>query len=1460
MSRPYQFTEESSRSPLDPKPQAVFQAGQPPSFKTNVNRMKTKRWVEAKSFSYDGDDWGEYDEYDEYGANDQPAPPTIPTAATGLRQKGQGASEPGRSFTDPQAAGQPPPPRKHSFDAGDERRAFSAAMPPPVALNQKAPIDTAQNQARNGTIGEASGASPVTAPAGQQPMNQYPANNGQRPPVAVQIPAIRQTSAAQSDASDTPQHRRDFSPSALPPPLQTRMLPTPGRMSPTPGSATASPGGTRFPARKSSLSHSSPSEPSGSPFTRTAPSNIPSAPSREGTPSNAAKPLPFIRPADIYKRVNEEREKERQSMDSSRPSLDSLMSRPGEDGAPSKGVKERASSESLGRANGRRLSLERLGDSYETGRTLQPMLESVAERKSEYLPDFSISSQGAQSTATQPAQSFQSPPTANQPKPLDQAAQTPALPQVQRLSTFGDDFWSSATASGSASSPATGNETSNRSPYGDPGFRSVVDQAFNRTDDRSMPPTPISKQTESESGVSRSNTDSTSGISPIMSRVPSSATSALKARNAEARETSTPVIAEEASETNTPPSRPLSAAMLGGSYQIPRKPSPAHSRNVSGGSTPGPTSAVRRSGLDTPSPADSPARSPAVEAQKSLPEPAAAVISSLSPTSPSNVEGAFGAPSTNYATREADIASAMRGSPEKEVPGLGEVEKETQIAFLESHKDIKAPTFERPPRSRSGSPSKGRVQELAGRFNEISESRRNSNHSIASKGSVSSWERSQEDLTLPGAGTQGLASKGKHSIPDTGPVGDALAERPVVDRGVSFRPKLPGQWESYTTAATPSEAGDSNVQLGQGDARIAGQGPLGTSAEAIGEADEEIDLTPTTTKHPVAVSDPSIPTSNPLAALQAAGNAMGEAIKASMGMGKSPSDAEMERDAESKAPAESHSYSVGDVYLRPLQLDRAASSVASSAPPTPPPKDSSFELSAPESEDMPPPVPLKQKSPEPSSPTNNERTPTRPTILPQLSTDPSLDDQESDKLRKEIVMSLSPVRGPEAGAPESSRSSLQPNFSLVNNRDSSILPAEYESYWADGGMTSQPPVPFKETTSGALETVPEVSGARMPAELASTAAITSHPTSGADRPGLLSQRFSFESDPNGLSPQPAADEQTVQGVELPQAAREEHKASSPTLRLVEEEPLNKLYLARTASSGPAYVDHTVQPTPGVVGSSEIPSILAEASTGTSQAQNAREPTPPGKLPTGGLHVVNSENPEAVDLPLRLSAEIAQKAPPTQPQSPSHDVTPMGPRPQTGQAQSSQPNAIMDKPPGFREILAIKSSSDRITTYNLAREHFARSNTGLNKWLLAIAAVNPDPTSLGNLATRPTVPVAGPSRHKPTGSISLFSKLATGNSQQPQAAPYFEQYNTAASQLPTQVRPSTPTATPQGNQQGVSGASAGGKSTGHQMQAKGKDLLHTAGVLGGKATIGAKGLFAKGKSRFRSSGSADKVDN
>ncbi|KAL4778320.1 hypothetical protein BJX76DRAFT_148586 [Aspergillus varians] len=69
MSGPYQrppFKTSNSSGPLSPPPRGDT----PVSFKPNVNRAKTKRWVEAKKYSYDGDDWGE-DEYGEYEYDDE---------------------------------------------------------------------------------------------------------------------------------------------------------------------------------------------------------------------------------------------------------------------------------------------------------------------------------------------------------------------------------------------------------------------------------------------------------------------------------------------------------------------------------------------------------------------------------------------------------------------------------------------------------------------------------------------------------------------------------------------------------------------------------------------------------------------------------------------------------------------------------------------------------------------------------------------------------------------------------------------------------------------------------------------------------------------------------------------------------------------------------------------------------------------------------------------------------------------------------------------------------------------------------------------------------------------------------------------------------------------------------------------------------------------------------------------
>lgn len=1031
-------------------------------------------------------------------------------------------------------------------------------------------------------------------------------------------------SGGESDVSDTPEHRRNFSPSAMPPPLNTRIATGPG-------SASSSPS-TRFPPRKSSIGQA----------------DSPAAMSPRGPAGNSEKPLPFIRPADIYKRFEEEKERTRASLDEQRPNVETTSGPP----------------------------------------TLPPVTEG--------------------------------------------------------LSTSDGDF------------------------------RSVVDQAFTRPDDqRSVPPTPITK---SDSSVSRSNTDSTSGISPIMSRVPSSATSALKTRNLAGGDGSTPVIAEEASEGGTPVvSRPTSSALLSSTHQIPRKASPAHSRNVSSSSIP-----------TTPNTSDSPARSPAITPRAHVPEPAIAELGSLNTA----LDDAKIASPTDATTRESDIADAMKLSPVKAHPELSAAEKESQDAFLESHQ-ASGTIAEAVSRSRSESPSKGRVQELAGKFGDVSHSRRGSTQSNASQTSLQSWEKSGEN-SRP-------ASPTKASIPS----GANLGSRPAAEREASFRPKLPGQWESYATnSASP------NKELSTDN--------LPATSSQISSPLEEVDLTPTTTKHPVATVDPpksdSNPLTNPLAALKAAGAAVGDAVQTSVGLGSSPTN--------DKQREPTH----GQVLPRPLQLHREESS-ASTIPPTPPAKDS------PEFEEMPPPPPLKERSPEPRSAIASS-VPQRPVPVPQLSTDTADDDQESDRLRKEIVASLTPRQSTTGLATDLNSAALQPGSAPVN-RESSSFPSEYESYWADGDRTSQ-----QSDDGRDLQT--HTNGANN----ATANPLTQSPED-ATKPSILT-RFSWEAGSSGLLPNKlqesptkiasqAEDEEKIPAPAVEQAGKDQAKEAAPGM-------MPDLYF------GPTHGVTAVKPEP--ISDADL-NARSPTTDVASPAISPLSDIDRTASPTTGLHVVNSAlNPEAIDLPARLSREV----------SPVSDAagqnSDMSTKDSSTLNRDSVPNPAMsapvfgtqepamkeattsptsDKPLGFKDILQIKSPGERIAHYNKTRDYWAHADHGLGEWVKTALSANPDLVLQPFPQARPQINTSGTIRHRPTGSISLFGKSHGASSSQAEAA------SPSASQTPM-----TPTgASPLG----------GGRSASHQMQAKGKDLLHTAGLLSGKGMTGAKGLFAKGKSRFKS----DKVD-
>lgn len=290
----------------------------PNTYKTNVNRTKTRKWVEAKVQSYDGDDWGnEYeDEYDE--PEPEPAPPAQPTSRiAALRQQ---------SKTFPQSAS---------------------------AVDSNAP-----------------------GPSG-------PRNPGGPPSLHIQTgvsPRLRPVETASSAQSQS-----------------------------------------RFPPRESSVTRQEVAGPRdmGTPMSGSRPESSSSAQplitQRVAPPVGQARPPHVVRPADIYSRVEIEKEKERKSVESGRPSAEGAFGR-------TDGIRPPAEQ--------RRTSVE----SSDTSRGQNQTLPAVEERKNEYGNDRNETNRGR----------------ADPPR----LSSGPKLPDLARVSGFGDDFFSTSGDHGPPARPS----------------------------------------------------------------------------------------------------------------------------------------------------------------------------------------------------------------------------------------------------------------------------------------------------------------------------------------------------------------------------------------------------------------------------------------------------------------------------------------------------------------------------------------------------------------------------------------------------------------------------------------------------------------------------------------------------------------------------------------------------------------------------------------------------------------------------------------------------------------------------------------------------------------------------------------------------------------------------------------------------------------------------------------------
>ena len=1365
-------------------------SGTPTSFKTNVNRAKTKRWVEAKSYSYDGDDWGDVDDYDEYGGYDEPTPQAKPT---GLRQQGQTASSTAAGNYD--IGG-----RSNSFNRGDERRAFSAGTPqykhqnindgpmdhhqsitqhapaPADPITQELYTQQAQPQYQqphpSGPPGSRTNIELESATSGladqQQPGNYRGIlhSDSSRPLTS----GAKSQSITSSSSSVDFHSRRDFSPSAVPPPLSTRASPAP-----------RSTGDFVPPPRKSSLSQQGPTLSSG-PGDATLENPLTSEP-RDRTTSNPSKPLPFVRPADIYRRMQEEQARERQPQESSRPNMDVIVNEQAVDGRSDQSGLQPDAESSRGVPAGRRTSFDT--DDAISGRRLKPLLDPVAERKSEYG--------------------------------LNSLGGSQLLPDVARVSGFGESFLGSlghsdehtSSQPSSTSTAKYDRDDTNSQLHSSLGFRSIVDQAFDGSNE-----VPETLSSMAGSDIARSNSESTNALSPIISRAPSTANTDVKAKGAEAREESIPIITEEPGESI---SRPTSSDAPSTPKATIRGAPPAQSsRPGSSGSIPDFLSGHRRD-ISTSSPENSPARKRALETGGRFRQPQEAEIAMATPIEPYFPESSRlftqepEAPSTlvtktRVSTQEAQ--SSKVNSIDTNVESLNNTEPRDP-------RQLGSPVGNISPLSRADSPSKSRVRDLAGKFDAVNVSRRGSENSSSM----------QNDASGP-----------------TAPMleGPSLP-RPGNSRFKSFRPQIPGGWESSTSVIPaqqekPSDLSGCDEMVASKKtnihhyARTEAPGPDNNSTA-------DIDITPTTIKRSLSKSPEKDPSGNPFSAVTAAGAVLADAFVAAVGMNQHEPSAKPEDFQAARGP--SAFLKDGEVHPempkpRIERLNDSDSEIV--ATPSVDGNAQSYEQSPTSTSDsFPPVVPLKQK-PRKIDTENNLTSPYhRPQILPTLSTDTSPYDYESDRLRKEIVRELSPHAEHYERDDTHTRTvagvdgeRLSVNIASRNQAHDSIgLPREYESYWNGSASEDDPSRPAsgqQQMPLLSLQGVEQSTDERAASEKDGINEQRLPNSIPEARPAPIAHRFSWELDPEQMNPL-----QQPSNVESLITVQTDHQLSD----ILQSLP-----------------DQAIQP--AVVAAN--PEDLKQEPIGTDgvNEDDIRDSSPLGVTGIGPdiNEAALQELPRSIH-ENRLSSSA--------PQSSHHDTNEEYNKTQNASEEPDLPPPPLPteqpKVPAFREILTLKTPSDRIKSLDNARQHFAEMNTGLAHWIAATMNDLPEHSALvkngGQFGTGTSDQKISPSRSKLAG-FRLSSV-------QPLQQPYYQQYLNASSQ-PVTSNPTSTAQTSAAHAPGFNHTQSGHIGNRHQVQAKGKDLLHSAGKFGGKANVAAKGLFSKSKNKLRGAGGADKVDS
>ncbi|UJO25230.1 uncharacterized protein CLAFUR5_14606 [Fulvia fulva] len=1433
--------------------------GGPVSFKSNPQRHKTQKWVKAPTYDYEGDEWAGYD--DGYYGYDDPPPPPQPQA----QAQAQAPYQQGR-----------PRDRTNSFDRGDEARQFSAPAAP--ASSSAFPVYEEPRRPSHDY-----GAGPRSAASGARGSHDMPRSRS-RP--------------------------RDFTnPEQVPPPLSMRPgAPPMPHASPTPNEW--------FPPRKSSMRGGTAEAAAQAAEARAIAESV-TKPPVSADANNPDKPLPIIRPSDIYKRIAERRASEAE--EGGRPSMDTLNS-------------EVSPNQALG--------LEPVAESRESRMFMDHQVPNVDTENrqpsnnaaSGQLPTLHT---GAVTSASQPGRSTLT--------PREYRDTSPTLPQLAPVSGFGDDFarildagsedtsraitsLNTAGLSGSQTtfSSLQNTPTATRAPYGtDPaaqvaaerqhdvsvdaianqnsaalqhqpssGFRSAVHQAFDHEG-----ATPLSRDNSEghgSTGINRSDTSSTAGISPIMSRVPSAATA--KFQQQQRMEETVPSIAEEPTSAHTPTaSRP--GPGLQGQHRISRKPSPgAHSRTASGERPSSFEPGYRRS-LDPPSTGTSPARTPELEttANKRLSAPLSAVPMSdndapdvadqaaempdphLEPaeTPASEVSDVrdLGGPAaykplptatrgrsdTNYSEREADLAAAVNSSSDKGVasPAIAEAQRDSQKLFLETHSGTPNPTSPRSPNARLGSPlsgtpahggradspakSRSRVREIAHKFHQIHEhSRRNSAASIGSN--KSSWSQFSTDAPrLKRQGTSQSALAVENPVADHDarePVGFAAPQphRPEFGREESFRPDLPGGWIS--TAPTPSV----ETPPPNSDARAMHEtSPLTpTMPQGLERAtsDDNIDLTPTTKKHQLREL-PNMPSSEAVPTLQRATS--DEVVDLSPTRHYEP-----EAQPAAFATLKQHGDQLGSSFISQYGVGHQTRDFASTAPAAP--------VDQPETQAKAPtgaifnrPHLMRLDSDSTNAPTSvaSSVAPTPPAKDTPRRTAPG----SSAAAGGEYFNSVAPLRFQSREAsPENQQGSLSPQRPTVlptlstdtgsDDMDSDRLRHEI--------VRSLDPVKKDELkresitedverTQDALDAPSNERGM----EQGNTPLPAVEATS--TRPGLLDTRFSWENRNGVFSSQKAIPEPEPRSPKIkPEMAYERPRDKALHVMNPEDQVDSPAEGSAPVLKEPSAAEHDLTHSAAPVGTNDnLVSPMTRTQELLSPETNLQPTETNPSLQDLAPSPITDDEPHSRNLPSYYAGaddDTSGSEIPHVPEKSHENASSMAPGPDS--PSTSRRSAPI---PPFRNILAMKTPEERIATYNETRDTFAGMNTGLDDWLSKMLETHPEHANLSTSHTGfkpPALQSPGTNTfkrgHKPSPSLANFkNKFAGGDAQRS---------TSIGSTDGTSAADSKPTRSTLGDGKGVDM---------EEVKAKGKEFMKNANVLGGKASQGAKSWFNKSKSRLAS---------